>query len=78
MCHQSGQSKSAQILLRYRAGDWNALHRDLFGDLVFPLQVVIGLDEYGTDYPGGEFLLVEQRPAPSPAARPPCCPRATA
>jgi hypothetical protein len=51
--------KSAQILLRYQAGDWNALHRDVFGDLVFPLQVVVGLDEYGTDYTGGEFLLVE-------------------
>jgi len=62
MCHQSGQSKSAQILLRYQPGDWNALHRDLFGDLIFPLQVVIGLDEQGTDYTGGEFLLVEQRP----------------
>ena len=62
MCHQEGQSRSAQILLRYQAGDWNALHRDLFGDLVFPLQVVIGLDEHGADYTGGEFLLVEQRP----------------
>ncbi|MFG2895094.1 2OG-Fe(II) oxygenase [Streptomyces sp. NPDC048248] len=62
MCHQAGQSKSSQILLRYGAGDWNALHRDLFGDMVFPLQVVIGLDEQGTDYTGGEFLLVEQRP----------------
>ena len=62
LCHRAGQSKSSQILLRYRAGDWNALHRDLFGDLVFPLQVVIGLDGYGTDYTGGEFLLVEQRP----------------
>ena len=62
MCHRAGQAKSAQILLRYQAGDWNALHRDLFGDLVFPLQVVIGLDEHGTDYAGGEFLLVEQRP----------------
>jgi hypothetical protein len=61
-CHQAGQAKSSQILLRYGAGDWNALHRDLFGDLVFPLQVVIGLDEYGADYTGGEFLLVEQRP----------------
>jgi uncharacterized protein len=62
MCHQGGQSRSSQILLRYQPGDWNALHRDLFGDLVFPLQVVIGLDEYGTGYTGGEFLLVEQRP----------------
>jgi hypothetical protein len=62
MCHRAGQAKSSQILLRYRAGDWNALHRDLYGDLVFPLQVVVGLNEYGTDYTGGEFLLVEQRP----------------
>jgi len=62
MCRRGGQSRSAQILLRYQAGDWNALHRDLFGDLVFPLQVVIGLDQHGTDYTGGEFLLVEQRP----------------
>jgi hypothetical protein len=62
LCHQGGQSKSAQILLRYQPGDWNALHRDLFGELVFPLQVVIGLDEQGPDYTGGEFLLVEQRP----------------
>ncbi|MEW2390713.1 2OG-Fe(II) oxygenase [Streptomyces venezuelae] len=61
-CHAAGQTKSAQILLRYEEGDWNALHRDLFGDMVFPLQVVIGLDEQGTDYTGGEFLLVEQRP----------------
>ena len=62
MCHEAGQTKPSQILLRYGAGDWNALHRDLFGDAVFPLQVVIGLDEPETDYAGGEFLLVEQRP----------------
>jgi uncharacterized protein len=61
-CHAAGQSKPTPILLRYGAGDWNALHRDLYGDLVFPLQVVVGLDEPGTDHTGGEFLLVEQRP----------------
>ncbi|MEU4700901.1 2OG-Fe(II) oxygenase [Nonomuraea dietziae] len=62
MCHAAGQTKPTPILLRYREGDWNALHRDLYGDLVFPLQVVIGLDRPGDDYDGGEFLLVEQRP----------------
>jgi hypothetical protein len=62
MCHAAGQRRSTAILLRYRGGDWNALHRDLYGELVFPLQVVIGLDRYGDDYTGGEFLLVEQRP----------------
>ena len=61
-CHREGQPKPTPILLRYSAGDWNALHRDLYGDLVFPLQVVIGLDDPGTDHTGGEFLLVEQRP----------------
>ncbi len=61
-CHQAGQRKSAQILLRYGPGDWNALHRDLFGEMIFPLQVVIGLDVPGVDYTGGEFLMVEQRP----------------
>jgi uncharacterized protein len=62
MCHDAGQDKPTAILLRYRAGDWNALHRDLYGDLVFPLQVVINLNEPGIDHSGGEFLLMEQRP----------------
>jgi uncharacterized protein len=61
-CASAGQSKPTPILLRYGAGDWNALHRDLYGDLVFPLQVVLGLDEPGVDHTGGEFLTVEQRP----------------
>ncbi|MEU0090313.1 2OG-Fe(II) oxygenase [Kribbella sp. NPDC006257] len=61
-CHRAGQNRPTPILLRYEAGDWNALHRDLYGDLVFPLQVVIGLDKPGVDHEGGEFLLVEQRP----------------
>lgn len=60
-CHQAGQRKSTAILLKYREGDWNALHRDLYGDLVFPLQVVINLSSPGVDHSGGEFLLYEQR-----------------
>lgn len=62
MCHAAGQTKSTAILLRYGAGDWNALHRDLYGDLIFPLQVVVNLSAPGIDHIGGEFLLVEQRP----------------
>jgi uncharacterized protein len=61
-CHAAGQTRSTPLLLRYEPGGWNALHRDLYGDLVFPLQVVIGLDEPGVDYTGGEFVVVEQRP----------------
>jgi hypothetical protein len=62
MCHRAQQGRPTALLLRYGAGDWNALHRDLYGELVFPLQVVINLSEPGVDYTGGEFLLVEQRP----------------
>ncbi len=61
-CHDAGQKRSTPLLLRYEPGGWNALHRDLYGELVFPLQVVIGLDEPGADYTGGEFVVVEQRP----------------
>ncbi|MFV0318512.1 MAG: 2OG-Fe(II) oxygenase [Microthrixaceae bacterium] len=61
-CHATGQARPTPLLLRYRAGDWNALHRDLYGELVFPLQVVVGLDTPGEDYAGGEFVVVEQRP----------------
>ncbi len=62
VCHAAGQKRPTPILLRYEQGGWNALHRDLYGDKVFPLQVVINLSDPGADHTGGEFLLVEQRP----------------
>jgi hypothetical protein len=61
-CHDAGQTRPTPLILRYGAGDWNALHRDLYGDLVFPLQVVINLSTPEVDHIGGEFVLVEQRP----------------
>ena len=61
-CHRAGQQRPTPLMLRYGPGDWNALHRDLYGELVFPLQVAIGLDQPDVDYTGGEFVVVEQRP----------------
>jgi len=61
-CHAAGQERPTPLMLRYGPGDWNALHRDLYGELVFPLQVVIGLDRPDVDFTGGELVLVEQRP----------------
>jgi hypothetical protein len=61
-CHQAGQSQATPLLLHYEAGGYNCLHQDLYGELAFPLQLVCFLSEPETDYTGGDFLLVEQRP----------------
>lgn len=61
-CHDAGQSRPTPLVLRYGAGDWNALHQDRYGAVAFPLQVLIVLSERGRDYEGGEVVLVEQRP----------------
>jgi hypothetical protein len=62
LCRQHGQTKPTPLLLHYEAGGYNCLHQDLYGDVVFPLQLTCFLSRPGVDYDGGEFLLVEQRP----------------
>jgi uncharacterized protein len=61
-CRAAGQERPTPLILRYRAGDWNALHQDLYGDVFFPFQIVTVLSQPGEDFDGGEFVLLEQRP----------------
>lgn len=61
-CHAHGQKRPTPLVLRYRAGDYNCLHQDVYGEIVFPFQVIVALSRPEEEFTGGELLLVEQRP----------------
>lgn len=61
-CRNNGQLNATPLILKYGQGGFNTLHQDLYGEVYFPFQAVLFLDEIGTDYSGGEFVMTEQIP----------------
>jgi hypothetical protein len=62
VCHRAGQYMPTPLMLRYDAGGYNCMHQDLYGEIFFPIQATVLLSRRETDFDGGEFILVEQRP----------------
>jgi len=62
LCHANNQTKPTALILKYGKGGFNTLHQDLYGDVYFPMQLVMFLSEPDEDYTGGEFVLTEQVP----------------
>jgi len=61
-CRENNQLKATVLILKYGKGGFNTLHQDIYGDVYFPLQTVLFLDEPDEDFTGGEFVLVQQTP----------------
>ncbi|RLJ32879.1 hypothetical protein CLU97_2344 [Chryseobacterium sp. 7] len=61
-CHVNGQQKATVLILKYAEGGFNTLHQDLYGDMYFPIQMVLMLSEPDHDFTGGEFVLTQQIP----------------
>ncbi|WP_431609965.1 2OG-Fe(II) oxygenase [Chryseobacterium sp. 'Rf worker isolate 10'] len=61
-CHVNGQRKATILILKYTEGGFNTLHQDLYGDVYFPIQIVLMLSEPDHDFTGGEFVLTQQIP----------------
>ena len=62
LCRSQGQTRPTPLILQYGRGGYNTVHQDLYGDVYFPMQLVVFLNEPDEDYEGGEFVLIEQRP----------------
>ncbi len=61
-CERAGQSKPTPILLKYGPGGFNALHRDLRGEVFFPIQMAVALSSQADpSNPAGRRVPVLRR-----------------
>jgi hypothetical protein len=56
------QKRSSSILLCYGTGGLNHAHRDIYGEVFFPFQVLLVLNKRGRDFEGGGFVLFDDEP----------------
>lgn len=61
-CHANNQLRATVLILKYGKSGFNTLHQDLYGDIYFPIQIVLFLNEPDGDFTGGEFVLTQQTP----------------
>lgn len=69
VCRAAGQTWSTPILLHYPRGGYQILHRDIRGDVFFPLQLLVVLsrrfdpaDPKPAGFRGGDFLFCDVPP----------------
>ncbi len=55
-------SARTRSILKYGQGGFNTLHQDLYGEVYFPLQLVIVLSQPNVDFTGGELVFTQQIP----------------
>ena len=65
-CAEAEQTTPTLLLLRYEAGGFNDLHRDIRGEVFFPIQMAIVLSprdnsptEEADGFHGGDFLFCD-------------------
>jgi hypothetical protein len=61
LCHTNNHTKPTALILKYGKGGHNTLHQDLYGEIFFPIQAVLFLNQPDQEFTGGEFTCLSGR-----------------